>query len=303
MIMPTNPILLPSPDPNDPLPLVEMKSHVLLFLDHPPGPALVRTVYDLFLKRFPGSIAVYRSTAFGSALHPWTPAARQRFENVELPDLRKRRDWGYGFTDAKPADARLFMAHGSKPATEPGKASFLRFEFEWHLDPAELARFAAELIAIVPCHSGFGGYVFQTRPNSALSKTSCDAMFALAHRYWGVEGHDLDVSLGFVLAGLRSISWLTIVGQPLAADHPEAMEAAKAAAFRTVETPLATLFVTEEKPRLIDRNRQEPLGNYPALATALLPMQIPAHGPLGGTRWDEDNTMRYLRRFTHPDEV
>src|SRR5262245_9900221 len=158
-----------------------MKSHVLLFLDHPPGPALVRPVYDLLLKKFPGSIAVYRSTAFGSPLQPWSNVARQRFETVELPALRQRSDWGYGFTDAKPADARLFMVHGAKPASEPGKASFVRFEFEWNLDPAELAGLAAELIKIVPCHSGFGGYVFQTRPNSVLSKTSCDAMFALAH--------------------------------------------------------------------------------------------------------------------------
>ena len=42
---------------------------------------------------------------------------------------------------------------------------------------------------------------------------------------------------------------------------------------------------------------------YVAVAQALLPLQVKAFGSFGGERWDEDNSLRYLRRFTHPDEV
>jgi hypothetical protein len=63
------------------------------------------------------------------------------------------------------------------------------------------------------------------------------------------------------------------------------------------------LFQAEEKPRLIDRNRQEPLGGYGAVAGVLLPLQVSKHDAFGGRLWTDENTMNYLRRFTHPDEV
>ena len=241
---------------------------------------------------------MYRSTATGSVLKDWNANTKKIFENQELPELRKKSDWGYVFADNKEIDSWLFMFHGYRPRTEAGKASFYRFDFDWQVDPHFLYTFASELISLVPCLSGFAGYYLQGRV--AYSMESYDTMFAISHRYWGLEAHNLDVTVNQMLSGYKCVNWLTIIGDKFRQANPEAIEQAKQVAMKYHETEYAILFQADEVPRFGDQNRREVLSGYVAIAKALLPLQIREHEALGGTRWTDDNTIEWIQRFAPP---
>lgn len=290
----------PTPNPflyeRDGSVLLELVQSLVLYLRDAPGPVSARKVYDHYMQRFGDHIRRYCSTAAGSIPLPWNAVARHRFETVELPELRRRENWGYGFDDGQPRDTQLFMFHGSRPHTEAGRASFYRFEFAWNTDPAVIHQLACDLIDFVPCLSGTGGYSF--RYSTENLKESFDQMYAWARRYWGIEAQHLDRTVKYVLSGIKTVNWLTIVGRELMEREPAALDEAKRRAFSFQETPLGIVFQAEEKQRFGDVNRQEDLPEFKAIASALLPLQIQEHQSFGGTRWTDDNTYAYLRRFT-----
>jgi hypothetical protein len=254
------------------------------------------------MSHFEADITGYRSTAFGYEAQDWTPESRKRFETVELPDLRLHENWGYLFSSNQSCDARLFMFHGVRPVSEAGKASIYRFDFEWDFDPVKLKEFTSAVLGIVECVCGTAGYVL-CPDEGDYAAPAYDKMFAWAMRYWGAEAQDLDASADHALKGFPCISWLTVIGPVLREKSPDSMDRACALANTAFESNGSMVIQAEERPRLIDRNRSETLGNYPAVADALFPFQLKIHTPFGGDLWDEDNTIRYLRRFTHPDEV
>ena len=155
--MPDNPLCVPSPDPKVELPLVELKQHLLLFVDSPPGPKTARLVYDLYLRTWGDRFRSYKSTWEGDLRHDWSPAARRRFETDELPELRRYDDWGYAFSDKRPRDSWIFTFHGYRPDSQRGKASFYRFEFDWQLEAEGLLAFTQAVLEIVRCVSGYAG--------------------------------------------------------------------------------------------------------------------------------------------------
>ncbi len=106
-----NPLVELTDDPKDPIPLVELKQHLVIFVQDPPGPVSARRVYDLYLQNCGDIFKTYKSTFEGPLPQDWNPAARARFERDELPALRLTTDWGYGFSDDKPRDSWLFMFH------------------------------------------------------------------------------------------------------------------------------------------------------------------------------------------------
>lgn len=279
-------------------PIVELKTGLVLYLEDPPGPMQARRVYELYQKLCGDRIRNYCSTAPGSLPQPWNPGVRQRFESHELPDLRKRRHWGYGFDDGNQVDSWLFMFHGYRPHSEAGKASFYRFDFPWDVDLGLLRTFADDLISFVPCLSGFGGYYFQGSATDLVA--SYDLIFAWAHRYWGIEAHNLDRTVAHMLDGYKCVNWLTIIGNKYRQAYPAAIDAAKKVAFASKETNYTILFQAESKPQFGDINRREVLTGYASVARALLPLQINEHQSLGGTKWTAENTIRYIRRFTGP---
>jgi Protein of unknown function (DUF3396) len=293
-----NPISYLAPDGG---PLVELKQGLVLYLKHPPNPDRARIVYDHYLSHCGNRVRAYRSTYRVAPEVEWNLRSRQEFETLKLPNLRQANHWGYAFHDGRTFDSWLFMFHGYRPHTEAGRTSFLRYDFDWQVDPGFLQAFARELIGLVPCLSGFAGYYFQGR--LAYNISSFNRMYALARRYWGVEAHSLDVSVKYLLAGYKCVNWLTIIGDELRTAHPAVLGQARNAAFAYHDTPNATLLQAQLLPALGDRHRRERLPGYEAVAGALLPLQITEHAPFGGEWWDEDNTIRYIRRFTHPNEV
>jgi hypothetical protein len=297
-----NPVLRMSDDPDDAGSILELKTRLVLYLDAPPAAGTVRSLYDLYVVRYGRDITHYRSTTFGDFAEDWTPDARRRFEQAELPALYQHMDWGYMFGADRPADARVFLFHGSRPASEPERASIVRFDFEWNFDADEMLQFTARVLEQIECVCGTAGYVLaEGDADSAGSEES--VAFAAAMRYWGAEAQDLDVSLDVTLQGFPCIGWVTVIGPGLLARNRAAAERAHSVAHASFEINGHAIIQAEEQRRLIDRNRREPLGNYPAVAEALLPLQVRDHPSFRGDHWDEDLTRRYLHRFTHPQDL
>lgn len=300
--MPVNPILEATPEPGDRVPLVELKQYLTFFVDAPPGPVTARRVYDLGLSYFGSSFKVFRSTAPGSALEPWTSAARAHFETILLPQLRQTQTWGYAFSDSRAHDSSLMMFHGFRPASEPDMASFYRFEFGWHADPDLVRSLALDLMEEIQFLSGYGGYFLQGRPGTRHTIPSSERVYALAQRYLGCDVQDLDCTAEVMKTGYKCLSWLTALGACWQERFGQALSDAKRAAFAHVDRPSGVLLELGSAPTLGDRNRRDDLSVYQAVAQALLPLQVRKHGAFWGTRWTPENTMAWLYRFAprHP---
>lgn len=293
-----NPILEMTSDPQDPIPLVELKQHLVVFVATPPGPKSARRVYDVYLKYCGDVFTVYKSTFPGSIRQSWTRETRGLFERTLLPELRQRAHWGYGFSDNKPKDSWLFMFHGFRPFQEAGCASFYRFEFDWAIDPKFLRNLTVDIIDCVAVLSAYAGYFIQWRPSSNHELASLDRSFAYAMRYSGCEMVDVQKTAKEMKHGYKCVNWLTVIGEPLRAKSPTAIEDAKLVAYDHLETSSATLLQAAERPSLGDRNRLADPEGYVEIAKALLPLQIGEHEGFGGDRWTDENTMTWLRRFT-----
>ena len=290
-----NPFLLPDPE-GGPRPLCELKLSLVFYTDYPPGPNRARRVYDRYMARFGTFIREYKPTG-GPLMHgpplPWDGAARAEFEASELPTLQQVSRWGYGFASGQKADSHLFMFHGYKPASEPGKASFFRFEWPWDTAHEVIFAFATEVAEAVPFLSGTGGYILQARPHHAAAY---DYAYAKAQRYWGLEAWNLDATVSYVLDGYKCPSWLTLVGNKLLEKKGQVPGLDDLASHRTSALH-GSIFRSREAPDVIDRNYAAPYPVEQLVARVLEPIQIAKHAPFGGTRWDADNTREWLRRF------
>jgi hypothetical protein len=283
--------------------LVELKLHLTAFLRSPPGPKTAKRLHDMFEVKFGDTFGKFRSTFEHGWLSDWTPRNRDVFFRSALPDMRQRHIWGYGFQEEKPTDARLMMYHGYRPHQENEMASFARFEFEAALPPEQLASFAADVLCELPVLSAYGGYFFQGRPSDQYDLRSANRIFALSQRFWGVEVVDVEFSAEVMKQGYKSVNWLTAIGAVSTHEAREALKHARDAATTSSDLGTCTLLQAGEGPLLGDRNRDDDLSAYQSVAEALLPLQVAEHPPFRGERWDETNTMAWLRRFTHPSEM
>jgi hypothetical protein len=305
--MPTPPLIkFPSPPLGqnmEGIPLVELKQHLIVYVPKPPGPNTCRRVLDTYFDRFGDPFVDYAGTWIPQQRMPWDRNVRAQFLDSELPQLRQGPIWGYSFWDGKKSESRMLMFHGFRPASEPGLASFLRFEFEWQIDSHQIRDFAMEILGFVDCVSGYGGYFFSSLPQGEGAAESWNQVFAWAKRYWGVEVEDIDVSAASMLNGFKCVSWLTALGPSITAKNPESRDKAIEVATWVGMAAGGTLLQAGSKPVLGDRHRQEDLSIYERLATALEPLQVNNHGSFGDAyicKWDEDETQAWLRRFTNP---
>ena len=282
---------------------MELKQHLVIFVQDPPGPVSARRVYDLYLQNCGDIFKTYKSTFEGPLPQDWNPAARARFERDELPALRLTTDWGYGFSDDKPRDSWLFMFHGFRPTEIPEKASFYRFEFDWDVDSAFLRSFARQMSEEVEFLSGYGGFFLQGRPHSPYETESFDRIFALAMRFWGCEVVDVELTAAEMKKGYKCVNWLTLLGEPFRSKFPEQITRARAVAYDSEESRHGVLLQASERPLLGDRNRMANMDGYAKIAEALLPLQIKEHAEFFGDLWTEQNTMAWLRRFTQAYRV
>ncbi len=262
--------------------------------------------YDLFLV-YPSTLPfAQRGEQAGHELSPWrsclpTPAsalsrdrARRRHSSRDRGGKTQPSwcdgEWGYSFWDGLNVGSRSIMFHGYTPVREPGLASFWRFEFDWQLDECLLRDFLVEVFGLTLCVTGYGGYTFVGLPSGEGAAESWDVIYAWARRYWGINVEDVDVSAAALLDGMKCVSWLTAIGPGLCLEHPHAVKAGRAAASWSAQTTSGTILQVGETPVLGDRNRQDDLSQYEAMANALLPLQVQQHGSFGeeyDCKWDE----------------
>ncbi|WP_210526190.1 type VI immunity family protein [Rubellimicrobium arenae] len=296
-----SPINTPLPDRDGPGLLVELKTHLVVFLGEPPGPRTAKRVFDLYESVFGDSFGIYKATLDYAFLKAWTPEAKAYHDRVQRPDLRRGDVWGYGFQEAAERDARLFMHHGYRPYTEPDHASFCRFEFEADLPPGQLLRFAELLLPQLPVLSAYGGFFFQGRPNDRYDAASADRIFALSRRFWGPEVVDVELTASVMKRGYKCVNWLTAIGPVATAELRLALGRARDAAEGSTDLGTCVLLRAGEAPILGDRNRFEDLSAYRRIAAALLPLQVARHPTFRGSKWDPATTLDWLRRFTLPE--
>jgi hypothetical protein len=301
--MARNPLQLTAVDAHGAkLALAELKQQLILYVDGAPKASDVRRVYDLYMSRYGSSVDAYRSTAPGSQPDDWDAATRTHFESTELPLLYVGPDWGYVFGSMNPTDARLMMFHGARPVSQAGWASVYRFDFEWDFPAAELLQLTLDVLGEVECAWGSAGYGLYVDEGEDPTRADNKAL-AWAMRYWGAELRDLDAMMPHALGGMACVNWLTVVGQQLRGSADAACRGAAAVGHAAFDVGGQLVFQVEDRPRLIDRNRRETLGGYATVAQALLPLQLTGPVEFGGDQWDDDLTMRYLRRFTHPGDL
>ena len=73
----TNPLIEMTSDSKDVFPLIELKQHLVMFLEKPPSPQEARFVYEFYRDRFAGRIKKYRPTTTGFLLEDWNATAQQ----------------------------------------------------------------------------------------------------------------------------------------------------------------------------------------------------------------------------------
>lgn len=281
-------------------PLYELKLSLVFYLKKPPGPKRATEVFELYAARFGQRLKRWISTAPGEAeLQAWDSGSRILLRDRLLPQLRMGIHWGYAFDDGKAFDAYLFMLHGYKPVSEPGRASFYRFEFPWNVERTRILALARDIADITSFISGVGGYILKP---AIEEPDAYDHMFAICRRYWGIDAWNLDMMVHYALAGYTSVNWLTLIGNELAAKAPMAMDEARRAATKFDVCDNGVVLQVGDGPVLGDANAGEDLPNHRAVAGALLPLQIPECDSFGGQRWDEQRSLAWLRRFTAPGD-
>ena len=280
-------------------PTYELKYGLVLYTDYAPGPIRARAVSDRYFAHFGDRIRRWTSTTEGEAdLTEWDVASRSLFENERIPHLRKGIHWGYAFDDGNEFDTWLFMLHGYRPASEPGRAGFFRFEFPWNVEQSVVRNFAAELLDVAPFTSGFAGYFFKPAVDEP---DSYDTMYAVCRRFWGIEAWNLDVSVCYLKQAYLSVNWLTLIGAELGRLIPEGMEEAKRHAVDAIDGKYGTILQASDVATLGDRNAGEPMDAYFAIARALMPIQVTTFESFGGRRWNDDNSFAWVRRFNTLD--
>jgi hypothetical protein len=277
-------------------PVYELKFGLVFYLDRPPGPKRSRAVFDAYFSRFGGQIKRWASTAPGEAeLYDWTSGSEQMFKTQLLPGIRSGIHWGYAFDDGAELDGNLFMLHGYRPASEPGRASFFRFEFPWNVSHDAVRELAAAVADAVPFVSAVGGYFFKPTLDEP---DAYDEMYGICQRYWGVDAWNLDMMVYYVRDAYPSVNWLTLIGSTLQAREPDAIDAARRGAWATQDLTHGVLLQAAESPTLGDRNAADPMPGYFALASALEPLQLIELESFGGRRWDDSNSLEWVQRFT-----
>jgi hypothetical protein len=278
-------------------PAYELKFGLILYTDYPPGPIRAQRVFDLYFARFGDKIRRWTSTATGEEeLLPWDGASRHLFEKRLIPQLRKSIHWGYAFDDGTEFDTWMFMFHGYRPASEPGRASFFRFEFPWNVEQQLVKNFAVELINAVPFTSGFAGYFFKPAIDEP---DSYDKMYAVCQRFWGIEAWNLDVSVCYLRNAYLCVNWLTLIGAEFRLQMPGVLAEAERRAVDSVAAEYGTIFQASDSAILGDRNAGEAMDGYFALAQALMPIQVTTFESFGGRAWNDENSLEWVRRFNN----
>jgi hypothetical protein len=222
--------------------------------------------------------------------------------------LRSGRPYSLGFWDGRafddPEGSWSFSFQGVK-GPDGLLHSFVRFMLPLSA-PLDLMRdFASSVAAKLPFMSGHGGLTFAYDPWN--SNQAFDAIYAAARRFWGIDIEYLAATLPAMDQFIKGTSWITMLGNTMAANDRVAHALAglrrdRHLSIEFIDLPHGSIFVAGVRPACGDRHRGVThLEPQVALARAVGPLMIDAHVDFPGRRFAESGkTVGWFRRFIEP---
>jgi hypothetical protein len=199
--------------------------------------------------------------------------------------------------DGRERDSWSLHCWRSKKDENGVRHSFVRLLAPCTAGGPTLRAAALRLMPQLDLLSMHGGYTFLY---DTFAKEQCfGQIHALAKRYWGIDVEDLNATLPSMRHGLKSVSWLTGVGDALMRQRPTGMPTLDNSAPmpEQLDVGSARLWIAGPGPALIDKNRAWP-GIQPYEDVARLLQDLFANRlPTFAGRFDEHETAAWQRRF------
>jgi hypothetical protein len=217
-----------------------------------------------------------------------------------LRDQDRRRDEGLILWDGSVVPGWSLCMRGVVAPDDARRpiASFCQVLMPFCSPPAILRSLAAELAETLPLLSGHGGYT--TTFEARLKSRAFDRIFGWAKRYRGLEVEDLNVTLGYVLDGIKGANWLTLVGDKIWQRLPLSATDAISTVAEIERHGGSRLIAAGTAPSLTDRNRGEFPDSYAAVERILAPIKIADHGDFSGRFREDGSTKAWLSRLLDP---
>jgi hypothetical protein len=186
-------------------------------------------------------------------------------------------------------------------AEEP-EFCFYRFLFPWDTPPALVAELTTKLGQQIEYLSGHAGYCFLYDPY--FKETAFTQIYRWAKRYWAIDVEDMNAVLTSMHDGIKTISWLTLIGAKfLAEPQVQANRQALATVPGGSLQPCGTgvLLLLGNGPIRGDRHRPEPeLAAYYQAGTLLESVLLKAVDKFAGPFDEDDRTLDWIHRFAVP---
>jgi len=225
---------------------------------------------------------------------PFLASVRYRTERgwrteFRLWDGRMQESWSACF---------YRLAH---QAEEPEYA-FYRFLFPWDTPPALLAELTRELGQQIEYLSGHAGYCFLYDPY--FKETAFTQIYRWARRYWAIDVEDMNAVLTYMHDGIKTISWLNLIGPRFLADpqvqgHRQALEAIPTASLQPCGS--GVLLRLGDRPILGDRHHPElELAAYYRAGALLEPVLLNEVDKFAGPFDEDSRTLDWIHRFAAP---
>lgn len=184
-----------------------------------------------------------------------------------------------------------------------GLHAVVRATFPLDVDLRVPQGFAVDVANIARLYSGHGGLSFAYNPWH--KQYAFTAMYQRARRYWGVDIHDLNLTLPLMQKAIKGVNWLTIIGTNFASKS--GLEEPLAALGGRGDVDLqpckhGVVVRAGPSPMPGDSNRLNPgLQPYFDVADALKSIYLTKHPGFDGEGFIVyQNTLGWLRRFIEP---
>lgn len=228
---------------------------------------------------------------------PYVEPARKRIREgrgfeLRLWDGREIADLGGSFS------LSLYGLH----FRDRGVLSCARFLFPVDFDHQRILEASRDIAARVRFKSGHGGLTFAYNPT--YKAVAFEEIYYRARRFWGVDVEDLEATLSARSPGIKTVSWITMLGSTLDS-HPELSRRLRGFSLKScldlTEHPNGSVAVIGSQPVPGDVNR---LGDIPEeyfeTSRILEPGFIQDHPDFYTDFFAAPNTMGWIRRFIDP---
>jgi hypothetical protein len=149
---------------------------------------------------------------------------------------------------------------------------------------------------------GYAGIGLVTAADRFLAAQFEGVVTSLAERFPGLEIDYPVKHLLWARAGIKSVNWLTILGEDVIARFGGVDVVKAALPFSATVRPYdgGAIIQASQLPQIGDRNRQIGVDAYVTVARALQPIRITTHsGVHGGEGLDRERFERWLARFDY----